>query len=369
MAYIITLILAGTILLAASTVRCTAVDLSTADFDRLEKVGQEIILRSRSIGDQPVLNIKELGAVGDGKHNDTKPFFEAMVLASEIALDFKIPVLIPEGTFLMWPVNFPCVNVRLEVQGTVIAPQNPDEWTQNEHFWRIDNANNCTITGYASDFGPQGEISGRGAEWWERRQPAPSLILFKGVTNRFEAYPIAKVANITLSNAPGAHIAVHNTSNYYGPNIDNVVIYSPRGSYGTVGVLGINCTVSVSHSNIATGDDNIRLVSPRGNTHEVFLSADRNTIGHGNGITLVVYDGVMGNMSFFYNKFTGSTYGFRFLGVRDGSGAIANVQAFTTEMEDVGVPLYMSNAACPEPKTDPCTGNGTGEEKYLLYSM
>lgn len=60
-------------------------------------------------------NIKAYGAIGDGLHNDTNAFLAALKAASED--DAHSTVVVPEGHFLVWPVELKdCKHTWIEIQ-------------------------------------------------------------------------------------------------------------------------------------------------------------------------------------------------------------------------------------------------------------
>ena len=333
--------------------------MSHEEYDTLVKKRDDV-LKTMSDAEDPVINIKELGAVGDGKHNDTGALFIAMEMASSGLLSY--PVLIPEGTFLMWPVVLPCKNARLTIRGTVLVAQADDGWTQNEYFWKIDDAENCTITGTTDEFSPPGVISGQGERWWEKGGDAPALILFQGTGM---SYPYSGIYNISLNNAPGTHILVRDSYWYGGPVFSGVWLYSPAQSKNVIGIHAINASFRLTNSEIATSGPNLLIECGRGEMNRAFAVSEGSRFGHGQGIVLVMYDGVMGNVSFFNSEFQGTTYGLRVLGAVDGTGWVSNIQLFETKMIDVGTPLQVDNTACPLGRHD-CTGKSQGGR--MVYS-
>ena len=345
---------------ACGVLAAPATTLSDAQYAAMEKTHSQL-LAGLQPGEDPVLNIKTFGAVGDGVHNDTSAFLKAMLYASV----FKPwTVLIPEGTFLIYPATFPCHNTRLAIRGTVLAPENPAEWWEQEYYWRIQEAENCTITGYTESYEDLGIISGQGSRWWnEKPGAAPSLIYFDGVSSDYEAYPVAGVFNISLVNSPGTHISVTRTRWYSSFSIAGVDIYSPENSR-TVGVEVVNASVRFSNNKISTGADNIILMCGRGDSNRVFAGGDYNEFGTGDGISVIMYDGIMGNITFYASKFRGTRFGMRVMGAVDGTGSIINVGLESTTMEDVGIPLWMDNTACPAGRHD-CTGKSQGQEGVL----
>ena len=312
-----------------------------------------------SLGDwnPTLINVLDCGAVGDGKTNDTDAFLAAFKKCEN--LDAAI-VYVPDGTYLLWPIQLPrCKNSILHIHGVILGPTSPEEWYLDALI-DVRGAYNFTIQG---DF--KGMIDGRGHEWWdlERRQrtstktindgpvpSAPSLLRFshfeEDTPGEYGEPP--SVYNISLQSAPGAHALVEATLMYSYLTLNGVIVQSPPNVTTTAGFVAVNASLSVYRCTIDTGGHNVLLYSPAGQNNRIYAGVSESEIGYGEGITLVMQDGLAGNLSMYDNQFHETKYGYRILTPQGGTGTISGFFVYNSNMTDVGTPIAIDMFYCPQ---------------------
>ncbi|XP_065180577.1 uncharacterized protein LOC135811288 isoform X2 [Sycon ciliatum] len=304
-------------------------------------------------------NIKLYGAVGDGVHNDTDAVLAALKAASQ-AVNYS-SVLIPAGRFLIWPLLIEdCMNTWIEVEGTVLAPREPHDWPQNEYYIKFANPNNCSLVGLEHGAG----IEGNGMGWWalpDMEDSAPSLIVFSG---EFDGYPQPGVFNISLFNAPYAHILVKGTRMYSGPEVSGVkIMATDQGD--SAGIVVNNASMFIEMCDIEVGGVNVMIATGYGDMNHGFMRVSQSTLRRGGGVVMEMTDGIMGNVSLDSLSFYSTSHGIRALGAQDGSGELIGVFSDDLYMMDVGVPFLVSNDYCPKSHKG-CTRPAKGVSVTML---
>ncbi|KAG9456633.1 hypothetical protein H6P81_001141 [Aristolochia fimbriata] len=193
-----------------------------------------------------VWNVKNFGAVGDGKTDASKALLGAWKRACQSP--GKSKVLIPKGTFLVYPVvlSGPCrESVDLRVKGVVTAPGldafNSDAWIEFQYI------NGLTITG-------SGIFDGQGAEAWPRNRckqssNCPQL----PVSLRFSFVRDATIQGISSLNSKNKHFAFYACENVV---VRFIKIAAPADSPNTDGIYtALSRRIQILGSVIATGDD------------------------------------------------------------------------------------------------------------------
>jgi polygalacturonase len=205
-----------------------------------------------------------MGAVGDGKTDNTVVFRKAFSQCSA--------VIIPSGVFLTLPLNITRNGFALQVQGTLLASTNASEWPVMPHlpsypcdrdicsccryqpFVLLYNVSNVTVTG------PSGSIDGQGSWWWERFKARPRQLLY-GRPRLFESmysYNLV-LKDITLQNSPfwTTHIWASNTV-----LIDGVKVEAPLDSPNTDGFDPDSSeNIVIRNSYVKNGDDCVAIKS------------------------------------------------------------------------------------------------------------
>ncbi|KAG1334150.1 putative polygalacturonase ADPG1-like [Cocos nucifera] len=215
---------------------------------------------------QPIINVLDHGAVGDGKRDDTQGFLKAWDAA---CLDSRSPTLVipPGKTFLLSQISFegPCnSSIHVQVGGNIVAPNKL--WTSELVNWiSFRNVNNLTIDG-------SGQIDGQGSIWWDCKNKRTFGI--SGCNN-------SRINGLKFINSPGKHLAIHKCS---WVHIKGLNIAAPADSPNTDGMYIQNSEhVEVSDTIIGTGDDCIAIGTGSSDVNMTGI-----TCGPGHGISETV---------------------------------------------------------------------------------
>ncbi|XP_065851165.1 probable polygalacturonase At3g15720 [Euphorbia lathyris] len=231
-----------------------------------------------SIGDGKIMfNVKDFGAVGDGKTDNYNAFLNAWRgLCEAQEQKGNIPTLIvPPGIFLLKPLIFkgPCKSkaIHMKVIGKIVAPSGGEWPSCNAQFWLLfDGVNGLTLDG-------SGTFDGHGSTWWTNqdimsRCKKPRALQFRNCNN-------LGISGLKYINSPKAHIGL-NRCNYV--SIYNINIFAPENSPNTDGIdLSLSHNVHISDSIIGTGDDCIAI-----NGGCSFINVTKVTCGPGHGISV-----------------------------------------------------------------------------------
>jgi len=191
------------------------------------------------------------------------------------------------------------VTLLVDAGVTVYASVNPRDYdtapgrcgTINERgggcfpLIRIDNAHNTGIMGEGTIDGRGGHVMlGSNQSWWQiaraaeptgLKQSCPRLI----IANQADGLTLYK---ITLRNSPNFHVAVNHTRGFTAWAIR---IDTPKTARNTDGIdPGTSTNVTITHSFIRTGDDNVAIkggVSNISVTHNYFYDGHGMSIGSG----------------------------------------------------------------------------------------
>ena len=306
----------------------------------LAVVGLATFLSCLSSSGQAVeCNVKDYGAKGDGKSNDTDPFLKAFqVCASkgDGAKSLQVnTVLVPSGEYLVWSLTIKeeeCSNLLFNVTGLILAPSDPASWFQNSSYFKFDDCQNFEITG-------GGKIDGQGELWWKIREKdssveAPMLIVIENSNN-------VTVRNISLTNSPMFHLVPESSKNVL---IDSIKINTLASSPNTDGIDPSNShSVTIRNCSISTGDDNVAI---KPGSSDILVEGCTFGRGHGCSIGSINSTGVQ-NVLVRNTVFVETDYGARIKTWQGGSGLVQNITYTQLQLRDVDVPLYITMYYCP----------------------
>lgn len=193
---------------------------------------------------------------------------------------------------------------------------------------------------------------GQNETWWEMAEQArdtkysqnnPRLVQTSR-SNEFTLY------NLTLRNSPNFHVVVERANGF---TAWDVTINTPKGARNTDGIDPSGSTnVSIVHSHIHTGDDNIAIKA--GGT-----GAARNiTVAHshfynGHGVSLgSETDGGAGNIFVKDVTFQGTDNALRIKSNGSRGGAVDGVRYENVCIRDVRYPIYMDSHYSASPELD-----------------
>ena len=231
-------------------------------------LGTALVLNLNVSAAEAVVNIRDLGAKGDGTTLDT----EAIQKAFDSVKKSGGTIVFPAGKYVSAPLTLKGskITVRLEEGATLAASTNQSlflksgggDWLAAKSggdfnpFLSIKDGTDVTITG-------KGTIEGNGSVWWEaaeeaRRKvsgftlPRPNLIVPSRITN-------LRITGITIQNSPKFHLVPTECENVW---IEGIKILAPERAANTDAIdPSISRNVTVTNCLIDVGDDNIAIKS------------------------------------------------------------------------------------------------------------
>lgn len=292
---------------------------------------------------QSICNVFDYGAVGDGKTKDTSAIQKA--IDSCAAKGGGIVKLSGNKKYLSAPLLLRS-NITLEIANgsTLLASQDHADFSEKiefnqpgrQPFISANEAINIVITG-------GGVIDGQGESWWSHREEnytRPRLIVF----NRCKH---VLMENITVQNS-----AMWQIVPYYSDDLTfkNMKVLAPEGaSHNTDGIDPFSSShITIDHVLIDTGDDNIAIKSgqpgsagPDAPSHDIVIRDCQLLHGHGLSIGSEISGGVQ-NVLAERITFKGTGSGIRIKSNRDRGNDIGNFTYRNLTMEDVTVPILIT---------------------------
>ncbi|CAA7407932.1 unnamed protein product [Spirodela intermedia] len=198
-----------------------------------------------------VFNVVDFGAIPDEKTDNAQAFVAAWKEAC--ATEVRSKVLVPQGTYLVGPVDFsgPCKgSMVFQVKGRVVAPTDLSAFPSSSWI-SFNHIDGLVVAG-------RGRFDGRGASAWPYNQCPkkfdckllPTSLSFNFVTN-------ALVRGISSVDSKFFHIIVFTSDNI---KFHSIRISAPGNSPNTDGIhIGSSSNIEILESAIATGDDCISL--------------------------------------------------------------------------------------------------------------
>ncbi|XP_038698090.1 exopolygalacturonase clone GBGE184-like [Tripterygium wilfordii] len=287
-------------------------------------------LKSRPRG--LVFDVTHHGAVDDGDTESSSGFLAAWKAACDH--DERATFYVPEGTYHVGPFEFsgPCKNNQ----------------SQRYHL------NGFSITGELDTT----NFDGRGAvEAWKQHSChscqhssrcetlIPSL--------KFDHVSHGTIKNVSLSNAKGFHLVIHESSNV---NVHNVIVTSPapEDSPNTDGIhVSHSSNINISSSTIEVGDDSVSIIAG-----SVNVTVYNVTCNCGHGISIgslgkTKNEEDVSGISVKKCKIKKTKNGIR---IKTWSGSTSsnasNVTFDDIEMTDVSNPIIIDQKYCPNDKCD-----------------
>ena len=241
---------------------------------------------------EPIFNVRELGAKGDGITFDTAAIQKAL----DACTNSGGTVEFPAGIYLSQPLKLHSgTTVQLDAGATLQASTNqndfmrtPGDWTQARggfiSFIDGRNLTNVTFTG-------GGVIDGGGSVWWgeaeKARQIRSGYTLPRPNMVSFENCKDLRVENITLQNSPKFHLVPADCEDVV---ISNVTILAPERAANTDAIDPSGRRYLITHCKIDVGDDNIAIKAGRKIPGHEFQSEDflitDCTFLHGHGMSI-----------------------------------------------------------------------------------
>ncbi|OMO92658.1 Glycoside hydrolase, family 28 [Corchorus olitorius] len=312
-------------------------------FARVIFFGIFLLVSLSNAQNEKTLDVRNYGAKGDGRTDNTKAFLRAWSDACNLKGTSR--VYIPRGVFMLGSVEFvgPCKGpIVFLMTGIIRAPAGPSLNTQQWITFRY--VNKLIVKG-------GGTLDGQGASAWpyntcSKNNNCPTLPISMGfafVTN-------ARIKQIKSINSKNGHLTFFACKNV---NVTNVELIAPADSPNTDGIkIGSSTDFRISRSRISTGDDCVAILSGSKNIDISYVYC-----GPGHGISVGSLGGSPGddNVSGLVVKhctFSGTDNGVRIKTWESPYKSIAS--NFTFEdivMDKVRNPIIVDQTYCPHP---PC---------------
>jgi polygalacturonase len=298
-------------------------------------------------------DVRALGAKGDGITLDTAAIQKAIDTCSEAGSTVELAA----GTYLSAPLTLRShTHLQIDSGATLLGSKNKDDYparTEPGNTWRrvallhADNADDVAITG-------SGIIDGQGQEWWSWAQEGRDKADTSGngadrirpLLTDFVKTTHLLIDGVTLQNSPMYNITLFQ-SNYI--TITNIKIRNPQHSHNTDGIDPFfSSHIKIAHVSIDTGDDCIAIKSglvERGepNLPSFDISVTDSEMLHGHGLSIGseiaggVHDVTVNNVTF-----KGTDAGIRIKSNRTRGNDIYNLNYSNIKMEDVKVPILIT---------------------------
>nr|XP_024927172.2 probable polygalacturonase At3g15720 [Ziziphus jujuba var. spinosa] len=281
---------------------------------------------------EPIVNVLDSGAVGDGTTDDSQAFLKAWETVCGAASDTTPTLIIPEGkTFLLKPLTFegPCGSTTIHVQvgGDIIAPSELSDWDgfDPENWIVFRDVNGLTVDG-------NGQIDGKGAKWWE-------ALMFSGCNS-------LTVSGLRHTNSQKSHISITECDNVF---ISSLHISAPEDSPNTDGIdISRSTNILINNTFIGTGDDCVAI-----NNGSAYINITWVTCGPGHGISVgsLGKDGEFNVVEEIYVEhctFNGSDNGARIKTWQGGSGYAKKITYQDITLINTDNPIFIDQFYCPD---------------------
>nr|XP_011458024.1 PREDICTED: polygalacturonase-like isoform X2 [Fragaria vesca subsp. vesca] len=280
------------------------------------------------------VSVDDFGAKGNGAADDTQAFVKAWKTACSST---GAPVLlVPKKSYLVKPITFsgPCKSqLTMQIYGTIEASGDRSVYSKDLNHWiMFDNVKNLLVQG-------PGTINGNGQVWWKnscKRKETKAVTFYK--CNNLV------VKNLKFQDAQQMHVSFEGCTNVQASYL---TVTAPETSPNTDGIhITSTKNMTISNSNIGTGDDCISIVSGSQN-----VQASSITCGPGHGISIgsLGKDGsedYVSKVTVNGAKFSGTTNGVRIKTWQGGSGMASNIAFQNIEMKNVYNPIIIDQNYC-----------------------
>ncbi|KAJ3676045.1 hypothetical protein LUZ60_003457 [Juncus effusus] len=296
-----------------------------------------------------IFDVIAYGAAGDGITDDTAAF--KMVWDSACQETNPAMIFVPKGySFLLKSTIFngPCQNNMIfQVEGTILAPEDPDSWPANSRrnwlvFYRADG---LTVQG-------GGLIDGRGEKWWNlpcKPHKGINGTTMQGpcdspVALRFFSSGNVTVQDLRVQNSPQFHFRFDQCCYV---TVNKLTINSPALSPNTDGIhVEATENVLIHNSVISNGDD---CVSIGGGTLNIHI--ENITCGPGHGISIgslgkLNSRACVSNVTVKNAVIKHSDNGVRIKTWQGGSGSVSSITFDSIHMDTVRNPIIIDQYYC-----------------------
>ncbi|XP_010557773.1 PREDICTED: exopolygalacturonase clone GBGA483-like [Tarenaya hassleriana] len=301
-----------------------------------------LVVNAVTAADAAVVNVRALGAKGDGRTDDTAAFAAAWKQAC--GATGKSTITVGKGEYLVTRIDFngPCKGpVTVELLGNLKAPAEVTKTEAHGGWVNFGNLVDFTLNGHGSI------LDGQGALAWKKNDCAktgkcnnlPINVRFTGLTN-------SRIRSITSSNSKLFHMNILNCKNI---TLEDIGIDAPPESLNTDGIhIGRSNGVNLLGAHVRTGDDCVSIGDGSEN-----LVIENVRCGPGHGIAI-------GSLGRYPNEqpvrgvhVRHCTISNTMNGVRiktwpaSPAGIASNLHFEDIVMENVGTPILVDQEYCP----------------------
>lgn len=277
-------------------------------------------------------NIRDYGAVGDNKSDNTNAISAAITAAANAGGG---KVVVPTGIYLCGPLKF-ANNLALQIDSAAILrmlpiDRYPGGTTDGTAFISGSELHDIAITG-------KGMIDGQGSPWWPfaktKNAKRPRMIAFR-ICDK------VLIEGVKLINSPMFHIAISGKSS--NVTVRDVIIRAPSStdpvnpSHNTDACDVSGTKILIQHCDVSVGDDNFTC---GGGTSNVLIRDC--TYGNGHGVSIGSYTrGGVSDITVENCTFTNTDCGIRIKSDRDRGGVLQNLTYRNLRMTNVGIPILI----------------------------
>jgi len=304
-----------------------------------------------------MINVRDYGAIGDGKALDTDAIQRAIDECGDKAV--RGTVVFPAGTYLSKPIFLRShLTLELEKGAILKATDEPGDFDDPKAqkgviaFINGNNLTNIFIDG-------KGTIDGSGERWWppvkeakKNGQPEPRrrprMIVFSKCKE-------VAIQGVTLQNSPGFHLVPTDCEDVV---INRITVRAPADSPNTDAIDPSACKrVLIANCVLDVGDDNIALKSGHSVAGRSAACEDITVVsctflnGHGMSIGSETVGGVR-NLGVTNCTFRGTVSGLRIKSHRGRGGLVENISYRDIKMTDVKIPINITSYYPKIPKED-----------------
>ena len=239
-------------------------------------------------------NVRDFGAMGDGKTFDTAAIQKALdaCVASGGTVEF------PAGTYLSQPLTLHSkTTIQLAAGATLQASTNQMDFMKTPGDWLKAKSGSDFIPLMSGKeladvtFTGSGTIDGGGSAWWPEAEkarqiksgytlPRPNLIVIERSKN-------LRLESITLQNSPKFHFVPSDCEDVV---VTNVTILAPERAANTDAIDPSGRRMLITHCKIDVGDDNVAIKAGKKQPGHDFQSEDITitdcTFLHGHGMSI-----------------------------------------------------------------------------------
>ena len=279
-----------------------------------------------------MFNIRDYGAVGDSKTDNTNAISKA-ISAATTAGGGK--VVVPTGIYLCGPLKF-ANSLALQIDSAAILrmlpiDRYPGGTTEGTAFISGSELHDIAITG-------KGTIDGQGSPWWPfaktKDAKRPRMIAFRVCVR-------VLIEGVKLINSPMFHIAISGKSS--NVTVRDVIIRAPSStdpvnpSHNTDACDVSGTKILIQHCDVSVGDDNFTC---GGGTSNVLITDC--TYGNGHGVSIgSPTKGGVSDITVENCTFTNTECGIRIKSDRDRGGVLQNLTYRNLRMINVGIPILI----------------------------